>query len=207
MISNEYISDKLKNTYNFSVNDIDKISKFCRELLYFNKKNNLISKSTEKSILHRHVLDSAQLLAFFKFKEGSSLSDLGTGGGFPGLILAIANKSKSFHVKLYEKSSVKCDFLRKTIKKLKINQCKVIEGDLRSNKINSDIIVCRAFRKLEEILKISRENCKKPHKIIILKGKDAQAEVNKALMNFTFKYKLNDSVTEKSSKILIIEAY
>ena len=88
MISNEYISDKLKNTYNFSVNDIDKISKFCRELLYFNKKYNLISKSTEKSILHRHVLDSAQLLAFFKFKEGSSLSDFGTGGGFPGLILA-----------------------------------------------------------------------------------------------------------------------
>ena len=89
-------------------------------MLKANKKHNFISKSTEKVIWHRHILDSAQLVKFIDFSKGS-LSDLGSGAGLPGLILAIFSKSKDFHVKLYEKSPVKRAFLEQISNKLSIN--------------------------------------------------------------------------------------
>ena len=72
---------------------------------------NLISKSTESSIWFRHILDSAQLIKHINMKNSTHLSDFGSGGGFPGIILAIYNKNPDFHVKLYEKSAVKREFL------------------------------------------------------------------------------------------------
>ena len=80
-----------------------------------NKKHNFISKSTEVDIWHRHILDSAQLVKFIDFSKGS-LSDLGSGAGFPGMVLAIFNENKNFHVKLYDKSPVKRAFLEKISK-------------------------------------------------------------------------------------------
>ena len=78
----------LKNL-NFSDNDINKLTLFCSEVLKYNKKFNLISKSTEKLIWTRHIIDSAQIVKFINFKESGSLADLGTGAGFPGIILSI----------------------------------------------------------------------------------------------------------------------
>ena len=96
---------------NFSEKNISDIKIFINELLKANKKHNFISKSTENVIWHRHILDSAQLVKFIDFSKGS-LSDLGSGAGLPGLILAIFNQNKDFHVKLFEKSPVKRAFLR-----------------------------------------------------------------------------------------------
>ena len=101
----------LQNQLNYSAKNISDIKIFINELLKANKKHNFISKSTEKVIWHRHILDSAQLVKFIDFSKGS-LSDLGSGAGFPGLILALFNKNKDFHVKLYEKSPVKRAFLK-----------------------------------------------------------------------------------------------
>ena len=83
----------LQNQLNFSSKTIPNIKIFVDELLKANKKHNFISKSTENVIWHRHILDSAQLVKFIDFSRGS-LSDLGSGAGFPGLILAIFNKIK-----------------------------------------------------------------------------------------------------------------
>ena len=99
----------LQYQLNYSEKNISDIKIFINELLKVNKKHNFISKSTEKVIWHRHILDSAQLVKFIDFSKGS-LSDLGSGAGFPGLILAVFSKNKDFHVKLYEKSPVKRAF-------------------------------------------------------------------------------------------------
>ena len=109
MQDNEVINI-LQNQLNYSSKNISDIKIFINELLKANKKHNFISKSTENVIWHRHILDSAQLVKFIDFSKGS-LSDLGSGAGFPGLILALFNKNKDFHVKLYEKSPVKRAFL------------------------------------------------------------------------------------------------
>ena len=200
----EKVKDILINDLEFTHKDLEKLSKFHDELLKFNKNYNFISKSTENEVWSRHILDSAQIVKFIDFKKPLSLADLGTGAGFPGIILAIFNKNNKFHVKLYEKSKVKCDFLRTMINKLGII-CNLYENDYQSHKIDSNYIVCRAFKKLPELLRISREIVKKPHKLIVLKGKSAQEEVNNLSKEMIYKYRLEKSITNNELGVLVVD--
>ena len=195
------IINTLINDLKFSRIDLKKLKKFVEILLTENKKHNLIAKSTENSVWHRHILDSAQMVKFINFKA-SLLVDLGSGAGFPGLILAIFNKNPDFHVKLYEKSPVKREFLKKVIRLLDLKA--EVDNNIYDKPISADIFVCRAFKKLEEILKISRE-IKKPHKILILKGKNAQEEINRLSLDSNYSYKIEKSITDIDSKIIIFE--
>ena len=187
---------------NFSEKNISDIKIFINELLKANRKHNFISKSTENVIWHRHILDSAQLVKFIDFSKGS-LSDLGSGAGLPGLILAIFSKSKDFHVKLYEKSPVKRAFLRDIIDGLSLKI--ELRGNVYDEIIDTDYIVSRAFKKLEAIIQVSREIAKKSHKLIILKGQNAQEDLKKAFKKEKYDYKLENSITNEDSKIIIVD--
>ncbi len=191
----------LKNDLNFTDQAIEKLKEFTNLVLKENKRHNLIAKSTENQIWVRHVLDSAQLVKFIDFSS-NSLADLGTGAGFPGIVVEIFNKNKAFHVKLYEKSPVKRKFLLRVIESLSLNA--TVLGDIRDEKLDSDIIICRAFKKLDHVIQVSREIAKKPHKLIILKGQNAQQEINKTLKNKTYPYKLENSITNNDSKIILM---
>ena len=192
----------LQNQFKYSEKNILDLKLFINELLKANKKHNFISKSTENVIWHRHILDSAQLVKFIDFSRGS-LSDLGSGAGFPGLILAIFNKNKDFHVKINEKSPVKRAFLKNIKDKLslKLEVC----GNVYEDPIDSDYLVSRAFKKLEAIIQVSREIAKKSHKLIILKGQNAQEELKKAFNKEKYDYKLENSITNEDSKIIIVD--
>ena len=192
----------LQNQLNFSTKAISDIKIFINELLRANKKHNFISKSTENIIWHRHILDSAQLVKFIDFSKGS-LSDLGSGAGFPGLILALFNTNKDFHVKLFEKSPVKRAFLNQISKKLSINV--EIFGNVYEESVDTDYIVSRAFKKLGPIIQVSREIAKKSHKLIILKGQNAQQDLKKAFNKEKYDYKLENSITNKDSKIILVD--
>ena len=191
----------LKRDLNFTDQSISKLKSFSKNLITANVKYNFIAKSTEPDIWHRHILDSAQLIKFIDFKKGS-LSDLGTGAGFPGIVLAIFNKNKDFHVKLYEKSQIKRDFLNENIKKLQIGA--ETFSNIYEEELDSDFVVCRAFKKIDKIIQVSREIIKKPHKLIVLKGKRAQEDLNKAFKSQKYHYKLEQSITDEDSKIIII---
>ena len=192
----------LKNDLNFTDHSIEKLKKFVNLVLKENKIHNLISKSTENHIWERHILDSAQLVKFIDFSS-NSLADLGTGAGFPGLVIEIFNKNKAFHVKLFEKSPVKRQFLLKVIKELGLNA--EVLGDVREEVLDTDIIICRAFKKLDRIIQVSREIARKPHKLIILKGQNAQEDLNKSFKNNKYPYKLEKSITNIDSKIILME--
>jgi 16S rRNA (guanine527-N7)-methyltransferase len=194
------LQEKLK----FTDQSIDKLKMFEIELLKANQDYNFISKNSERDIWSRHILDSAQLVKFINFKQGS-LSDLGSGAGFPGLVLAIFNQNFNFHVKLYEKSPVKREFLDLMISKLKIKA--TLFSNVFEGKVESEYIVSRAFKKLNKIIQVSREIAKKPHKLIILKGQNAQEEVNKAFKSQKYPYKLENSMTDQKSKILIVDIF
>ena len=197
----------LAENLNFNNDKLQKIELFVNEVLSYNKKYNLISKNSEKDIWHRHVLDSAQLIQHIDPKKFNSLSDLGTGAGFPGIMLSIFYSDiLTFHVKLYEKSKVKINFIRGVIEKLGIKNTSIYDNDYQSHILNSDYIVCRAFKKLPEILRISRETAMKPHKLIVMLGKSAQEEINKASKDSINKYKLVTSITSSDSKILLLDA-
>jgi len=187
----------------FSQDALYKLDIFCKEVIEYNLKYNLISKSTINSIWNRHVLDSAQLVKFIDFNSKSSLSDLGTGAGFPGIVMAIFNRNSQFHVKLYDKSRVKTKFLQLLCEKLNI-KAQIYEGDYKNHVIDSNYIVSRAFKKLEEHIRISREIIKVSHKLIILKGKSAEEEIKKLNNNYNYIYNLEKSITSPESKIVII---
>ena len=191
----------LQNHLNFDSKSISTLKSFVNELLKANKSHNFISKSTEDDIWHRHILDCAQLVKYIDFNRGS-LSDLGTGAGFPGLILAVFNKNKGFHVKLYEKSPVKRAFLENIISKLSINVS--VFGNIYDEVLSSDYIVSRAFKKIEIIIQVSREIVRKSHKLIVLKGQNAHEDLKKAFKRVKYDYKFEDSITNKDSKIIIV---
>ena len=202
-MNKDKVQFELLNKLKFKSDDISKLSIFHDELLRFNKKYNLISRSTESDVWNRHILDSAQLVKYIDFEDGKSLADMGSGGGFPGIILAIFNKNFKFHVKLYEKSNIKCDFLENV--KNKLNLSYEIFGRYQEEQIHSEYVVSRAFKKLDEILRISREIIKVNHKLIVLKGKNAENEINKLQQPLEFIYKLEKSITDPNSKILIVD--
>ena len=192
----------LQEQLKFHKDSVDKLKLFSEKLITANKSYNFISKSTENDIWGRHILDSAQLVKFIDFNS-ESLSDLGTGGGFPGVVLALFNQNKDFHVKLYEKSPVKRAFLKEITNKLSKNV--EIKGNIYEEIVDSDYIVSRAFKKLEVLIQVSREIVKKSHKIIVLKGQNAQEDLKKAFKREKYDYKLKDSITNKGSKIIIVD--
>ena len=196
----------LVKNLNFDDKKIELIQLFVHEVLNFNQKYNLISRRSEKDIWTRHVLDSAQLVKYIDHKNFRSLADLGTGGGFPGIILSIFYSDiLTFHVKLYEKSKIKVDFLNKQINILGLKRVSIYDNDYQSHVLDSDYFVFRAFKKLPEILRISRETIRGPHKMIIMMGKSAQDQLNKASKGTINKYKLVPSITSDDSKILLLD--
>ena len=192
----------LKKDLNFSEKSIFQLKNFSESLIEINKSYNFISQNTEKDIWHRHILDCAQLVKFIDF-NGISLADLGSGAGLPGMVLAIYNQNKNFHVKLYEKSPVKRKFLEKAASKL--NTKISILSNIYEENIDSEIIVCRAFKKIDQVIQVSREMIKKPHKLIVLKGQNAQEDLNKAFKKQKYPYKIVKSITSEDSKIIIID--
>jgi 16S rRNA (guanine527-N7)-methyltransferase len=202
-MNEQEVRDILETELKFSKEGIVNLEDFRNNLLEYNTKYNLISKKTENLIWSRHILDSAQLVRYIDFSSKGVLADFGSGAGFPGIILAIFNKNPEFHVKLYEKSPVKRNFLNKIKDKIKIN-VEILEN-VHDREINANIIVSRAFKKLEQIIKISREIIKKPHKIIILKGRNALEEINSVSLPSNYSYKLENSITDADSKIIIVK--
>ena len=207
--SDSKVKSKLALAKNLNFNDkkLELVELFTQEVLNYNQKYNLISRSSEKDIWNRHILDSAQLVKHIDHKNYNSLADLGTGAGFPGILLSIFYSDiLTFHVKLYEKSQVKVKFINFVIGKLGLSNVDLYNNDYQSHIIDTDYIVCRAFKKLPEILRISRETMKKPHKLIVMMGKSAQDELKKASKGMIYKYKLVPSITESDSKILLVDA-
>ena len=194
----KYLKKKLK----FDDVSIKKLYTFTNLLLNANKKYNLIGKSTENFIWTRHILDSAQLINYLD-DNTKKIADFGTGAGFPGIILSIFNTKNKFHVKLYEKSPIKRSFLKDVKRQINI-KCEIREN-VYDKYIDADVIVARAFKKLSEIINISREITNKKHKILILKGKNAQSEINKVSLHKNYSYKLYNSITDVDSKIILLE--
>ena len=106
-------------------------------------------------------------------------------------------------MKLYEKSSVKRAFLGYISDKLSLKV--EILGNVYENSIDTDYIVSRAFKKLEKIIQVSREIARKSHKLIVLKGQNAQEDIKKAFNTEKYDYKLENSITNEDSKIIIVD--
>ena len=175
-------------------------------LLKSNKKINLISKSTENILNTRHILDSAQAIDFIT-KNSKICADLGTGAGFPGIILSILFKERKYPIRvdMYEKSPKKCQFLCEVVKKLDLNAL-ILEKDIYVlENLEANTIVARAFKPIQSIFKIVTENFKNFENLILFLGKNGKQTLIDASKVWEFEYKEQKSVTNNDSLILNIK--
>ena len=177
-------------------------------ILEKNKKINIISQNTasKKAIIDRHSIDSAQIIDFVDLNSNTT-SDLGSGGGMPGLIVAIVMKKikNNMKVNLYEKSYHKCVFLREVSKKLNLNT-EIIQKDIFSLKnIETGTIMSRAFKPMPVILNLVNENFKKYKNIIFFMGSSGRKILNETLQEWDLDYEEKKSLTSDDSFILNIK--
>ena len=141
---------------------ITSLKKYENILINANKKLNLVGNSTLKDIWIRHFLDSVQVIDFID-KNDKTLVDLGSGAGFPGLVLAIALKDRKIplKIKLIEKSSKKVKFLKNLINELQLN-VEVINKNILEETIKffDDVFITRAFKPLNMILQFMHNKAK-----------------------------------------------
>jgi len=175
-------------------------------LLENNRKFNLISKSTENILKTRHILDSAQAIDFID-KSSKICADLGTGAGFPGIVLSILFKERKYPIRvdLYEKSPKKCQFLSKVAKKLDLNVLVLEKNILEQKNLKVDTIVARAFKPIQSIFEIVTENFKNFENLILFLGKNGKRVLLDASKVWEFEYKERKSVTSDDSLILNIK--
>ena len=177
-------------------------------ILEKNKKINIIGQNTasKNAIIERHIIDSAQIIDFVDLNCNTT-SDLGTGGGMPGLIVAIVMKKikNNMKVNLYEKSYHKCVFLREVSKKLNLNT-EIIQKDIFSLKnIETGTIMSRAFKPMPVILNLVNENFKKYKNIIFFMGSSGRKILNETLQEWDLDYEEKKSLTSDDSFILNIK--
>ena len=186
---------------------IRSLIKYEELLIDANKSLNLIGKSTINSIWDRHFLDSAQVIDFIG-KNFKTLIDLGSGAGFPGLVIALLARDRKIplRINLLEKSPRKAEFLNKLVKNLNLN-VKVTCEDISKNQyiFMEDVLVARAFKPLEVIFKLIHNRSKKWKKFFVFLGKTGKQELLQASKRWDIQYKHWVSVTNNDSIILEID--
>ena len=182
--------------------------KFTSMIIKKNKEINIISKNTEKAeiIKKRHIIDSMQAIDFIDLKC-KSITDLGSGGGFPGIIIAIMlkNMKNDTKIKLYEKSYHKAEFLRNISEKLNLD-IEVIQKDVfESSELEADTIISRAFKPLPIILELASRNFKRYENIIMFMGKKGKEVLKQTKKVWNFDYKEKKSITNEDSFLINIK--
>jgi len=190
--------------FNVSRETIEKLNIYNHFLLENNKLLNLIGKTTENNVFYRHFTDSAQIYDLIDDK--SEIIDIGSGAGFPGVIIKIFMDSKKIegNIVLLDKSPKKCKFLDNLSKKLglKVEIKNVKLEHYKFDKIST--IISRVFKKVIETIDILFKNNDKIRSIILMKGKTYQHELEDAKKKYTFDLEKFRSITSDESYILKI---
>jgi 16S rRNA (guanine527-N7)-methyltransferase len=190
--------------FNVSRETIEKLNKYKEFLLSSNKSLNLIGKTTENHVFTRHFIDSAQIYDLIEDK--SEIIDLGSGAGFPGVILKILmdNNKIAGNITLIDKSPKKCKFLQDLSDKLGLT-FKIVNLKIENFKFNKiSTVVSRAFKKTIYTMDILLKNNDKIRNIILIKGKTYQQELEEAKKKYTFDVEKFRSITSDESYILKI---
>jgi 16S rRNA (guanine527-N7)-methyltransferase len=204
-ILNSYSKISNLNVSRETCNELERLIEMIQEK---NREINIISREIYKKelIRERHIVDSAQIIDFVDLNCNTT-SDLGTGGGMPGLIVAIVMKKikNDMTINLYEKSYHKCVFLKEVSKKLNLNT-EIIHKDIFTVKnIETGTIMSRAFKPMPIILNLVNENFKKYKNIVFFMGNTGRKILNETLQEWNLDYEEKKSLTNEGSFILNIK--
>ena len=181
---------------------------FISMIIEKNKNINIISKKTVKNsvIRERHVIDSAQIIDFIDLNCNTT-TDLGTGGGMPGIIIAIIlkNLKKDMKVHLYEKSYHKSVFLREVSRKLGLKTEIFKENIFDLKKLETGTIMSRAFKPMPVVLDLVYENFTNYKNLIFFMGKNGKKIFENTLKDWDLEYVKKKSLTNEESFLLNIK--
>ena len=177
-------------------------------ILEKNKKINIISQNTatKKTIIDRHILDSAQIIDFIDLNSNTT-TDIGSGGGMPGIIVAIIlkNMKNNMNVHLYEKSYHKSNFLKEVSEKLNLNT-KVFQKNIFEIKnLETGTIMSRAFKPMPVVLDLVYENFSRYKNLIFFMGKSGKKVFENSKKNWEMEYEEKKSLTNKDSFLINIK--
>ena len=196
------------NSLNVSRETFLDFESYISMILEKNKKINIISQNTSSkiAIINRHIIDSAQIIDFVDFNYNTTL-DLGSGGGFPGIVVAIIlkNMKNNMEVHLYEKSYHKSHFLEEVSKKLNLNT-KVFQKNIFETKnLETGTIMSRAFKPMPVVLDLVYENFSKYKNLIFFMGKSGKKIFEKSKNDWDLEYVEKKSLTNEDSFLLNIK--
>lgn len=173
-------------------------------LVEWSAKMNLIARSTFEDRWRRHYLDSAQLFPLLP-KGAKSLVDLGSGAGFPGLVLAAMGAERGLRVTLIESTGKKAAFLAAAAAAMALNNCSVIPERIESITISPpDVITARALARLDKLLGYAAEIAAEKTLCLFLKGQDVEDELTEATKSWHMKVVRHASLTSPGSTVLAV---
>ena len=206
MIDSNIIKTHKFSKSNVSRETLGELEAYKNSIISKNKSINLISKSTEKSIKTRHIIDSAQTIDFIDKNDIKVCTDIGSGPGLPGIVLGILMKPKKplFKLVFYEKSYHKSNFLKEMSKKFNLNSEIHHQNIFDVKNLQTDVIISRAFKPLPIIFQIAKTNFKNFKYIVLFLGRSGKKILNNSLRTWKFDYEEKKSVTSKESMIVKI---
>ncbi len=197
--------------FNVSRETMERLEIYANLLRDWQKTINLVAPSTLDHLWQRHFADSAQVLVHTP-ETAVTWLDLGSGGGFPGLVLAIlvtdmgrATQPKAF--RLIESDARKAAFLREVARQTKLPVdilCGRIEKIAIQDRFDSDVITARALAPLDRLLPLISPFFSVKSKAFLLKGRNAAAEIKAAEKNWRFVCDLVPSLTDRDARLIVI---
>ena len=173
-----------------------------------NEEINIISKETARNevIRERHIVDSAQIIDFIDLNS-DIITDIGSGGGLPGIIISIIlkNLKNSIKVNLYEKSHHKSSFLRRVSRDLKLNTEVIQENIFDTQNLESGTIMARAFKPLPVVLELVYKNFSNYKNLILFMGKNGEKILEDSLKFWDFDFEKKKSITSEDSFLINIK--
>ena len=185
-----------------STKEEELINHFINEALTFNLKHNIFIRANKEEVLNKDILDCLPLVEKIKTKE--KILDLGSGGGFPGIVLAILRPESEIH--LLEKSQKKCYFLNKTKDTLKLKNVSVLKTTIsQKNTLEKySVITARAFSSIKNILDLTKNNLKENGKYLLLKRRAEKIEEEITAINTNnYKYEIIELENKKYERHIV----
>ncbi len=201
-----YSEDDFQKLFDVSGEIFTKVQTYHTLLLKWNKAINLVSPKGISESWHRHLIDSAQVEKFVP-KDIETYADLGCGGGFPGLIIAMMRPDLDVH--LIESDERKCQFMRTVSREASLTNVTIHTKRVENaiNDLAPDFITARALASLDKLFDyIAPWAAENPRlEMAFMKGQKAEEEISDAQKRYDFDAQTHQSITDACAKILLIK--
>ncbi len=204
----QYTQDNIQQIFSLSDEAFESLKLYHKLLIKWQKAINLVSNNTLSEAWHRHFADSAQLSRFIPYDDNAKIyADLGCGGGFPGLVIAMMRPELEVH--LVESDERKGQFMRTIIREGGVKNATVHTQRIEdmTSEFTPDLISARALASLSKLLEYCQPwiGANSSLRFYFLKGERASEELEDARKVYDFSVKTTTSVTDDRAQILLLE--